>query len=129
MTGATVLTLTQPWAELVIDGRKRVETRSWSTGYRGRLLIHAAKGMPGWARDWARIYRYAPDELARGLIIGEARLVAVRRTEEIRQSLSDEERDYGDFADGRHAWYLEDATRWPEPIAARGALGLWRIRL
>ena len=39
------LTLTQPWATLVALGEKRIETRSWSTSYRGRLAIHAAKGL------------------------------------------------------------------------------------
>lgn len=39
------LTLTQPWATLVAIGAKRMETRSWSTSYRGLLLIHAAKGL------------------------------------------------------------------------------------
>lgn len=35
------LTLRQPWASLVALGVKTIETRSWSTRYRGRLLIHA----------------------------------------------------------------------------------------
>lgn len=39
------LTLTQPWAALVATGAKRIETRSWSTSYRGALAIHAGKGL------------------------------------------------------------------------------------
>lgn len=40
------LTLTQPWATLVAIGAKRIETRSWSTSYRGDLLlIHAGTGL------------------------------------------------------------------------------------
>jgi hypothetical protein len=46
-----VLTLTQPWATLVAIGAKRIETRSWSTNYRGPLAIHAAKGFPKWAQE------------------------------------------------------------------------------
>ena len=41
-----VLSLWQPWASLVAFGRKRIETRSWSTSYRGPLMIHAAKRPP-----------------------------------------------------------------------------------
>ncbi len=41
-----VLTLTQPWATLVAEGAKKIETRSWETLYRGPLAIHAAKGYP-----------------------------------------------------------------------------------
>ena len=37
------LSLWQPWAWLVIHGGKDVENRSWSTLYRGPLLIHAGK--------------------------------------------------------------------------------------
>jgi ASCH domain len=45
MTGVRVqaLSLHQPWASLVALGVKKIETRSWSTRYRGPLLIHAAK--------------------------------------------------------------------------------------
>lgn len=42
-----VLTLHQPWASLVACGVKTIETRSWSTRYRGPLAIHAA----AWAWD------------------------------------------------------------------------------
>ena len=38
-----VLTLHQPWASLIACGIKTIETRSWSTKYRGPLAIHAAK--------------------------------------------------------------------------------------
>jgi hypothetical protein len=44
------LTLTQPWATLVAIGAKRIETRSWSTKYRGPLAIHAARRCPAEAR-------------------------------------------------------------------------------
>lgn len=35
------LTLHQPWASLIALGVKTIETRSWSTKYRGRIAIHA----------------------------------------------------------------------------------------
>lgn len=38
-----VLSLWQPWAQLIVAGRKTIETRSWSTKHRGPLAIHAAK--------------------------------------------------------------------------------------
>jgi activating signal cointegrator 1 len=40
--GIPVLTLWQPWASLISLGVKSIETRSWSTQYRGPLAIHAA---------------------------------------------------------------------------------------
>lgn len=43
------ITLTQPWASLMAFGEKRVETRSWRTGWRGLTLIHAARTLGGLA--------------------------------------------------------------------------------
>lgn len=40
------ITQTRPWSSLVARRRKRIETRSWGTSYRGLLAIHAGKG-PG----------------------------------------------------------------------------------
>lgn len=37
------LSLWQPWSSAVALGAKRIETRHWSTKYRGPLAIHAAK--------------------------------------------------------------------------------------
>lgn len=40
------LTIRQPWASLIAHGVKTIETRSWSTKYRGPLAIHAGKARP-----------------------------------------------------------------------------------
>lgn len=37
------LSLKQPWAALVIAGRKAIEVRKWATSIRGRIYIHAAQ--------------------------------------------------------------------------------------
>lgn len=39
------LSIRQPWAWLIIHGGKDIENRTWSTKLRGRVLVHAAKGM------------------------------------------------------------------------------------
>lgn len=40
------ITLWQPWASFIAIGAKRIETRSWSTSYRGPLAIHASARSP-----------------------------------------------------------------------------------
>jgi activating signal cointegrator 1 len=37
------ITILEPWASLIACGAKKIETRSWSTKYRGNIAIHAAK--------------------------------------------------------------------------------------
>lgn len=128
-----VLTLTQPWATLVAMGAKRVETRSWSTSYRGDLAIHAAKGFPRDCidlcftepfRQWLK--GMPPKELPRGEIICVARLQDVVPTTNVLTWISDEERAFGNYAAGRFAWVFgARAVPLELAIACRGALGLW----
>jgi ASCH domain len=37
------LSIKQPWAELILLGRKTIEVRSWSTNFRGLLALHTGK--------------------------------------------------------------------------------------
>lgn len=39
------LSLRQPWAWLVMHAGKDIENRSWATKFRGRILVHASRGM------------------------------------------------------------------------------------
>ena len=39
------LSIRQPWAYMILNCGKDIENRTWSTRVRGRVLIHAAKGM------------------------------------------------------------------------------------
>ncbi len=77
------LSIRQPWAWLIIHGGKDIENRSWHTKFRGRFLVHAAKGMT--REEYAFAYRYALafcnvtipkfEDLNRGGIIGSVELV------------------------------------------------------
>lgn len=44
------LSVNQPWANLIVSGHKRVETRSWPTATRGWVAIHASRTFPKWIR-------------------------------------------------------------------------------
>lgn len=39
------ISVRQPWAWMIIHAGKDIENRTWPTKFRGRVLIHAAKGM------------------------------------------------------------------------------------
>ena len=145
------LTLTQPWATLVAIGAKRIETRSWATAYRGPLAIHAAKGFPRDARDFAGCQfvnhflvtaGYATADKHAGLPIGcivatcqlidcvQVRLASVANgvvtppLPKWNYLLTQQEYAFGNYEHGRFAWVLENVKQC-EPIPAKGALGLW----
>lgn len=131
------LSLTQPWATLLVSGAKRIETRSWKTPYRGWLGIHAAKGMPAWARRVCfeepflsallAVGITGPEDLPRGALLGGARLLDCVPTGGVELvGISDQERAFGDYGPGRYGWLFERPTPF-EPRPMRGALGLWPI--
>lgn len=129
------ITLTQPWAMLVALGSKKIETRSWSTSYRGPLAIHAAKGYPRDARNlcitepffselmqWGEYF----DDPPRGVVIAKCNLVGIEKilSVEFQTRISRTEKAFGDYTPGRYAWFLEDVQPFG-PYPAKGALGLW----
>lgn len=133
------LSLLQPWATLVVIGAKQIETRSWSTAYRGPLLIHASKGRAGeiFAHE-PSFKKYIPDfkQLPFGYIIGKVTLTDVVRigtgmlshtSDELMNRLTMEEKAFGDYTPGRFAWLLQDAVAFKTPLGSRGSLTLWEF--
>lgn len=129
------LSLTQPWATLVAIGAKHFETRSWSTSYRGPIAIHASKRFPRDAiaicfeQPFGKVLHASgivtPSELPLGAVIAIAELVDIQPTARILGILSDQEDAFGDYSPGRYAWHLTNVRKLPEPVPARGSLGLW----
>ena len=127
------LTLWQPWATLVAIGSKRIETRSWSTTYRGPLAIHAAVSKKGNEAFWRepfrselRAYHYhAPSHLPYGRIIAVCELADILPAQEIRGIIESRELAFGDYSNGRLAWRLENVRRLPIEMAAKGLQRLW----
>jgi hypothetical protein len=71
------LSLKQPWAALLVHGRKTIEVRRWPTARRGPVLIHAARV----SDDRTEAWKLVPPELAAsarlvGGIVGVAELVS-----------------------------------------------------
>jgi hypothetical protein len=75
-----VIVIRQPWAWLIVNGFKDTENRSWSTRYRGTLLIQASASRPTKSKlQEIRIFARKrgvelPDEFERGGIIGMVQL-------------------------------------------------------
>jgi hypothetical protein len=130
------LSLTQPWATLVLLGVKRYETRSWQTAYRGPLAIHAARTFPQAARTLCRLEPFPSalaaagihhwTQLPRGAVIGVVELCGCVPVE-LLPPLSPEEEAFGDYRPGRWAWELAIPTPLAAPLPCRGRLGLFDV--
>ena len=146
------LTLWQPWASLVAQGHKSIETRCWTTKYRGELAVHSAAKLPP---KWLGASRFQPEfrnaladcfncrrdrdersgvhiddrikALNYGKILCVVRLVEIRETSDfmVQETITDRERLFGNYEAGRYAWYLEMLEKFDEPIPAKGNRMLW----
>lgn len=121
------LSLTQPWATAIVLGLKHWETRSWPTGYRGEVCIHASKGFPRWAKDFAEEMGLDVASLPLGRIVCVAHLAECRQTATLAPTLTYEETQWGDYAPGRYAFKFENVRVLPEPVLACGKLGFWAV--
>jgi uncharacterized protein (UPF0264 family) len=73
------LSLKQPWAALVVHGRKTIEVRSWRWAIRGRVLIHAARRPDDRPEAWAWVTpEVAATAQLRGGIVGSVQLADVK---------------------------------------------------
>lgn len=114
------LSVKQPFAELIARGRKTLEIRSWSTDYRGELLIVASKSPPvvnGWPRE------LHTGNLLRGCAVCLVELVGVRP---MCEGEKDERAAWCDYDEGALAWVLANPRR-VTPVLLRGKLRLFDV--
>lgn len=124
-----VLTLREPWASLIGENIKKIETRSWFTNYRGELYIHAGIAkIPAKDERKNRLAQELKGTFHFGTIfakctLSDCILIDDKFAESIKQSdfLC---YDCGNFTPGRYAWILEN-IEYITPIPAKGQLGLW----
>jgi hypothetical protein len=126
-----VLTLKQPWADLIKNKIKLIETRSWKTNYRGPIYIHASKSKIKLSEIKNKeILNYIDiNKCAYGAIIAKSKLLdCIYMTEEfINNVKQNNPKEYasGLYEVGRYAWILDDIEVLDEPIFVKGSLGIW----
>lgn len=116
------LTLHQPWASLIVDGRKKIETRSHPWYYIGPVAIHAGLKVD---RDACARFRYDPDRIPTGAVLGTATKTGLVHFENGILRPNFVEDPYGDFTPGRYGYPLAKVVRFRTPIPAKGHQGFW----
>lgn len=134
------LTLWRPWSASIVHGPKRVENRPWHPPIalmHGDLWIalHAGRTWDGDSADfilknWRAAMRLVgndesqesawPAEWRAQGVVGVARVEQALRVEDMAEA-----RD--PWAFGPWCWTLADVRAVPDPIACRGAQGLWTL--
>jgi predicted transcriptional regulator len=119
-----VLSLKQPFAELVVSGKKTIELRKWNTKFCGEFLVHASK-----SPDKESMKKFGFEDLPCGFIVGKAKLVDVKRYKTDSESEKDNDKHLADKNWGEYGFVLENARRFSEIIFAKGMLGFWEFEI
>lgn len=121
------LSIRQPWAWMILHAGKDIENRCWPTNFRGRVLVHAAKGMT--RAEWEGAWTFASgsgatpkavedgltfDNIARGGIVGSIAIVGCVQRSTSRWFV------------GEYGFVLRDPQPMPF-VPFKGALGFFAV--
>lgn len=153
---ASVLSIQQPHADLILNGAKWCENRTWRTHYRGELFIHASRedrfAMRHYEAQGVDPRKASPLGCKTGHIIGSVDLydcVPIEDMQDVQEAIEakaklrdvpEKLRDLyrmlkqaepwtWDFVCGDWCWILTDPEPLIEPIPTKGKLGIWKFDL
>ena len=119
------LSICQPYAGLVITGKKTIELRTWNTKFRGEFLVHAP--IKVCTADCTRLGIITKQTT--GAIVGIAEIYDTKRYEsttelkkDYKQHLSDKE-----VTSKRYGFMIRRAKSFRIPIPWKGQLGLFDV--
>lgn len=129
MTDQTLkaLSFRQPWAELILRGRKTLDLRTYTTAHRGLLVIHASQTVE---RDACAHFDLDPDQLPAGGLVGLVELIDVQPlSAEAYAARADEHLSGRSYRQTLYGWSLANPQRLPALIPAGGRPRLFTVTL
>ena len=138
-----VITISQPWAALIVSGIKDIENRSWRLPGKYcncTVLVHTS-AKPKFDGNAARLEQYkrdlpftdfAPQTTFSGVIIGALRFNKCIRAEDMRGQLrpspwADRTCDRVFCSNGSAFWWMIEKAMPLTPIPAKGRLNFWKF--
>lgn len=112
------LSLRQPYATLIAIGKKTIETRTWSTNYRGKLLIVSSKGKIYKGIPYASLFNL---KLPFGMALATVELIDCRPMKK-----EDENFALCPYHPDLYAWVLSNIKKI-KPFPIKGQLGLFEV--
>jgi hypothetical protein len=122
------LSLNQPYADLLISGKKTIEVRRWSTNFRGQFLVHASRSINQEACNRLKIEQA---KLVTGAIVGKANLYNVISYGSKNAFLKDKNKHFAssNYSNPKYGFLVNEAKRFDIPIPIRGKLGFFNVDL
>ena len=120
--------VSQPYANLIINGKKTIELRTWNTKFRGDFLVHSPLRVKTDACERLGIDK---TKLKTGVIIGKVELYDVKVYNSLGEIKSDYENHLAseEFFHHRYGFLLRNPQELRIPIPYKGSLGFFEARL
>ena len=117
------LSVCQPFADLIIQGKKTIELRKWNTKFRGEFLVHAPQRI---RLDDCKRLRIKP-ELTVGAIIGKVELIDVKEYENVAQVSIDSKKHLASSSvlDDKYGFIFQNLKQLRIPIPYYGQLNFF----
>lgn len=121
------LSVSQPFAELIVKGKKTIELRNWNTNFRGEFLIHSPIKIR--KEDCKRLKIKA--NLPTGAIIGKAEIYDVKKYSSKDEVRKDAKRHFAskNFYSRKYGFCLRNAKEFRVPIPYKRKLGFFDVNL
>ena len=120
------LSVCQPFAELIVQGKKTIELRKWNTRFRGEFLVHAPQKI---RLDDCKRLKMKP-EMTVGAIIGKVELIDVKEYENTIQIKKDSKKHLAsnDLNDNKYGFILQNPKQLRIPIPYTGQLNFFEFK-
>ncbi len=121
------LSISQPFADLIISGKKEIELRNWNTNFRGEFLIHAPLKIK--IDDVKRLK--IKKKFVTGVIIGKAQLYEVKKYNSIKEIKSDQKFHFSTkkFQTKTFGFLLKNVKPLRIPIPCKGQLKFFDVNI
>ena len=120
------LSVCQPFADLIIQGKKTIELRKWNTKFRGEFLIHAPQKI---RLDDCKRLKIKPDLIV-GAIIGKVELIDVKKYDGVLEIKSDSKKHLASNTtlDNKYGFVLQNPKQLRVPIPCDGQLNFFEFK-
>lgn len=122
------LSVSQPYADLIVQGKKTIELRTWNTKYRGEFLVHAPDKIK---KDVCEKLGIDKAKLRTGVIIGKVEVYDVKIYNSVYELKSDYKKHFAteEFLRHRYGFLLRKPQELRIPIPYKGSLGFFNVNL
>ncbi len=122
------LSVSQPYADLIVQGKKTIELRTWNTKYRGEFLVHAPSKIK---KDACKKLGIDETKIRTGVIIGKAEIYDVKIYDSVSELKSDYKKHFSteEFLRHKYGFLLKNLRELKIPIPYKGSLGFFNVNL